>query len=259
MKKHNYHIVILASLLLIITCSVQATTSVSQVNVDNNATCSSVVTNATLLAKVNSVPSVGGPNSVTLNGQIFQYIISSSNGVTGNTLSWSTNTNNPSLPVKTVNFVILKTSNSSGEKENSGNTSTAFLFNNFGVTSDASEIAPAKIIAISFCTLTSPVVQEIPQCSNCPPANDPDIQARIVTQFDEPTDPKKGWQVRACACGQFKECNSELPAGTPVPPGAPQPCSDNNVQPFIPIDVTISGQSYYCTVINGSRRCYAKK
>jgi hypothetical protein len=259
MKNRNYCIVVLASLLLIMTSLAQATTSVSQVNVNSNATCSSVVTNAILMAKVTSVPSAGGLNSLSVDGQVFEYSISSSNGVTGNTLgSWTTKTNSPNLSVKPVNFVILKTSNNTGDSDNSGNNGgRAFLFGNLGVITDDNEIAPAKIIGITFCALASPVAQGLTQCTTCPPENDPDIKARIVTQFDEPTDPKKGWQVRACACGQFKECNPALPVGTSVPDGIPGPCA--GPLPFLPIDVTVGGESYYCTVINGSRRCYAKK
>ena len=260
MKTYYHQVLAVTVLSLMIVSPAKATTSVSQINVANNATCSSIASNAILLAKDTSVPKAGGSDTVTgLNGQVFQYSISSSNGIADNTLNvWTTN--NLNGPIKSVNFVILKINNNTEEKDKSGNIGDrAFLYNNFGVITDNIMIAPTKIIAISFCAYDSSLVQELQQCSNCPSPTDPDIQARIVTQFDEPVDPNKGWQVRACACGQFKECNPELPAGTQVPEGEPVPCSDNNVQPFIPIDVTISGQSYYCTVINGSRRCYAKK
>lgn len=256
MKIHFIQKFTLTILILINWDIATATNSVAQLRVEGNATCSSLAINSILQAKDTSVPAAGGSDTITgPDGQTFQYSISTTT-VAGDTINVWTTTSTGSI--KPVNFVVLKGSGNSGGR--------VFYFNNLGVITDNTEVAPARIEAVSFCYgLSSPIVPvTLPACD---PVTLGDVcsadTTRVITIFDEST---PNWRVQTCSCAtetepKFTECNPDLQAGTVVPPGIPGPCTNSGgATQFLPVEVQLGRDpdSYYCTVINGTRRCYRK-
>jgi hypothetical protein len=251
MKTH-YYICKVVALWLVISGFALATTSVVQVSVEGNATCSSLATNAIIQAKDTTyTPNASGFDSVTgTDGQVFSYSINPAK-----TLAEWRITSPLGGIAKPVNFVVLKLAGSAGAK--------AFYFGSTGALTDIDTTVTANIVAVSFCYgLTPPApTASLTSCSDpVSIANLGDLAdvcsadpTRVVTIFDEST---PNWRVQTCSCGSaFTECNPDLQAGTP---GA---CtnSEGSLQ-FLPIEVQLGRDpdSYYCTVINGTRRCYKK-
>ena len=260
MKTYFYRRLVMATLLLVVSGSALATTSAAQLDVEGNATCSSLSTNAVLQAKdlsyapgVNGYDSVAGPD-----GQVFTYQIGPANTIS----QWSVSNPLPaSGTAKPVSYVIVKEAGNSG--------GVAFYYGNPGVYSDsnATKTGMNSAVTVSFCygllppfTPLEPTALPLCDASLCPDPSDTTIQARILTQFDEPADNEHNWQVQTCSCGTFTECNPDLLAGTVVPPGIPGACTSGGPNLFLPIEVQLARDpdSYYCTVINGTRRCYRK-
>lgn len=271
MKTYRHRFLAIAALAWIQAGPVLATSSDVQVSVEGNATCSSLSVNSVLQAKDTSVPGANRSDSVTgPDGQVFTYTV----GPTANTISqWRTSPRSaaadhdehhsppPSVTAKPVNFVILKGAGSAGGR--------VFYFGH-GAFEDSDETATGTIAAVSFCyglpvppPTPIPKPASLPTCdpSLCLDSPDTPIQARIITQFDEPTDPALNWQVKTCACegATFTECNPDLRSGTIVPAGTAGACTNANLQ-FLPIEVQLGRDpdSYYCRVISGTRRCYRK-
>jgi hypothetical protein len=254
MKSKYYRIPALLVLMLIAATNARATTSVLQLKVEGNATCSSLATNAILQAKDTTyAPGATGFDSATgPDGQVFSYRISPANTIS----TWSIVNPLPSSgTAKPVNFIILKQAGSEGGR--------VFFYGSAGVNEDTLISTPNNITTVSFCYgLTPPIpTATLPTCDSAGLGNLADVCAadptRIVTIFDEST---PNWRVQTCSCNsdplnQFTECNPALQAGTP---GA---CtnSDGALQ-FLPIEVQLGRDpdSYYCTVINGTRKCYKK-
>jgi hypothetical protein len=251
MKVH-YYICKVSALWLVMLGSALATTSVVQVSVEGNATCSSLATNTIKQAKdTNYTPNASGFDSVTgTDGQVFSYKISPSNILA----EWQI-TNPPGSSAKPVNFIILKLAGKAGAK--------AFYFGSTGALTDMTATVATNIVAVSFCYGLTPhaPTASLTSCSDpAAIANLGDLTevcnadpTRVVTIFDEST---PNWRVQTCSCGStFTECNPDLQAGTP---GA---CtnSEGSLQ-FMPIEVQLGRDpdSYYCTVISGTRRCYKK-
>lgn len=248
------------------------TSSVAQLSVEGNATCSSLSVNSILQAKDTSIPAAGATDTLTgPDGQRFSYRVDAAQP--NKIADWHVVTPDPAGgTAKPASFVILKGSGSAGGR--------AFYFGNSGSYGDADESVPgaASIAAISICYgLAAPFVPPVPPAPALLPACDPTlcpapgtggIQARIVTQFDEPDDATTNWQVESCQCDvgtpAFTECNPELPAGpkpSPAPGATPGPCTSELGHLIgLPIEVQLARDpdSYYCTIIGGIRKCYRK-
>jgi hypothetical protein len=248
----KYQVLVLAILLSCGFGFAFASDSVVQINVEGGATCNELSTNSILQAKDNTV-TVNGPDSVIGgNNQTFQYTTTSSNGISNNTISlWSISA--PASGKKPVNFIIIKKAGNAG--------ATAFYYGNSGATTDTSIVLPAAIQTVTFCygLATIPVPTTITSCGTiCNSLAAAGIQSRIVTQFDEPANNSQNWQVTSCACGTYTECNPSLLAGTP---GS---CTHSNAEGggllFLPISVELARDpgTYFCLVLNGARKCYAK-
>ncbi|QSA98167.1 hypothetical protein [Methylococcus sp. EFPC2] len=263
MKTCHHRLVAFALLVLAPVFPVLASNSVAAIDVEGNATCSSLSVNSVLQAKDTSyVPDASGYDHVTgPDGQIFTYKLDPNDAK--KIAVWSVSGPDPSLgTAKPVNFVIAKEAGSAGGH--------AFYFSNPGVYSDTNETddtAPANIVAVSFCYgLSGPFVPTpptaLPTCDVRLCDQDPaSVQARIVTKFDEPADNTQNWQVTTCSCegASFTACDPNLRTGTEVPPGTPAACTKGNLQ-FLPVEVQLGRDpdSYYCTVINGTRRCFSR-
>ena len=135
MKAH-YYICKVVALWLAISGSALATTSVVQMNVEGNATCSSLATNAIIQAKDTTyTPNPSGFDSVTgTDGQVFSYKISPAN-----TLAEWRITSPLGGTTKPVNFVIFKLAGSAGAK--------AFYFGSTGALTDTDATVAANIVA----------------------------------------------------------------------------------------------------------------
>ena len=271
MFKYQNKFVLAAVLLLTVTRLCQATTSVVQLKVDREARCSSLSTNSILQARDSSysVGSDGFDQASGSDGQIIKYKLTSAGSITDNRIEWKvTNPNPNNIPTtaKRINFIILKLAGSNG--------SLAAYYVNPGEYQDVGVTAQARIEGVSFCYgLSQPFSAKLPECvdayaSACA-AIPSSVQARIITTFDEPADDTSNWQVKTCACEplpgqpQFTECDPNIPPGTPgactKTPTPENPDADGTLL-FMPSEVQLgrNKDSYYCLVLFGSRKCWAK-
>lgn len=246
-----------------------ATTRVVQLSVGGNPNCSQF-TNATIRQATDNNYQ-GGFDTVTVQDQTFQYKLTST-GAASNTIEWSvTNPNPNTLPTtsaKRVNFILLR---------QQGNTTIAAYYAEPGVFQDSVLTTPNSITAVTFCyglnqpnnAQTSPIVAP----TSCRDQNNNPIidcsvpagsQARIISILDEPAN-GGNWKVSTCSCanGQaFTECDPNIPAGSP---GACTRATDfatgiDGGLKFLPtsLEFGLNPDSYYCTVIFGTKRCWSK-
>jgi hypothetical protein len=245
-----------------------ATTSVIQIKVDSDARCSSLATNSILQARDTSY-GVGGDGFDQVSGaqsHIFKYKLTTVGSTSNNRIEWKVTTPDPNAIPTTaqrVNFIILRLAGSNG--------SIAAYYVNPGEYQDNGLTTTASITGVSFCYgLSQPTSAKLPSCNSlgfdC--ALPTGVQARLITTFDEPTG-DENWRVKTCACDpqpgqeQFTECDPNLPAGSA---GActkgPTPENPDVVGTlkFLPssVELGLNPDSYYCTVIFGSKRCWSK-
>jgi hypothetical protein len=255
------------ALFLLVTNFCYASTSVLQIKVDSETRCNSLSTNSILQARDTSYgvgsdgyDQVSGPQS-----HIFKYKLTTVGATPNNSIEWKVATPNPeTIPTtaRRVNFIILRLAGSNG--------SVAAYYVNPGEYKDNGLTTTASITGVSFCYgLTQPTSAKLPSCNSlgfdCTlPAG---VQARIITKFDEPTE--GNWIVNTCACDplpgqdQFSECDPNIPAGSAGActkgPSPQNPDVDGTLK-FLPssVELGLNPDSYYCTVIFGSKRCWSK-
>ncbi len=267
MKIHYPMGLTIATLLLITAGLCHATTSVIQIKVESNTRCNSLSTNSILEARDTSY-SVGGDGfdqaTGSSDGQIFKYKLTSINNITNNRIEWkvvSPDPNNTPTTAKRANFIILKLAGNNG-----GN---AAYYVEPGEYQDIGVTTQASIVGVSFCYgLSQPLSAKLPSCEVSECSLPSGVQARIITTFDEPND-ESNWQVKTCACApqpgqeQFTECDPNIPPGTPgactKAPTPENPDVDGTLL-FLPMEVQLgrNRDSYYCLVLNGTRKCYKK-
>lgn len=267
MKTH-YPIGIIMAILLIMTADLsQATTSVVQLKVESNTRCESLSTHSIREAR-DTTYSVGGDGfdqaTGSSDGQVFKYKLSNINSIINNRIEWKVITpdpNNTPTTAKRVNFIILKLAGNNG--------SNAAYYVQPGEYQDTGVSTQASIVGVSFCYgLSQPFSAKLESCDISECSLPQGVQARIITKFDEPAD-DSNWQVKTCACApqpgqqQFTECDPNIPPGTPgactKTPTPENPDADGTLL-FLPMEVQLgrNRDSYYCLVLNGTRKCYAK-
>jgi hypothetical protein len=258
---------ILAAILLLSAHVCLATTSVIQIKVDSDTRCSSLSTNSILQARDTSY-AVGGDGYDQVSGSqshFFKYKLTTVGSTPNNSIEWKVDSPNPdAIPTtaRRVNFIILRLAGHNG--------SIAAYYVNPGEYKDNGLTTTASITGVSFCYgLSQPTSAKLASCNSLGfdcnlPAG---VQARIITKFDEPTE--GNWQVNTCACDplpgqeQFTECDPNLPAGSAGActrgPTPQNPNVDGTLK-FLPssVELGLNPDSYYCTVIFGSKRCWSK-
>ncbi len=272
MKNLIPKIILIGVALLMAASFSHATTRVVQLSMGGNPNCNQL-TNATIRqASDNNYPVQGGFDTVAAQDQTFQYKLTT-NGAANNTIEWSVTSPDPkTLPTtsaKRVNFLLLR---------QQGNTTIAAYYAEPGVFQDSVLTTPNSITGVTFCfglnqpnnAQTTPLVAP----SECRDQNNNPIfdcsvpagsQARIISILDEPTN-GGNWKVSTCSCsnnGQaFTECDPNIPAGSP---GACTRATDfaNGIDGglrFLPtaLEFGLNPDSYYCTVIFGTKRCWSK-
>lgn len=256
-----------------------ATTSVVKLSVGANSNCNSLTTETITQARDNNYtgtpPSNTGSGTFDIvtgpDGQVFEYQLSNTN----KSIEWKvTNPNPETLPTtlaKRVNYILLK--------QQGNNPTIAAYYAESGAFRDTGVTTSITITGVTFCygrslppgSQTSPLIAP----TTCKDKNGNTIiecsvpsdgKARVISIFDEPDDGASNWQVSTCSCadGQaFTECDPNLPAGSPGSctkgPTLDNPNVDGTLK-FLPssMEFGLNPESYYCTVIFGSKRCWSK-